>query len=113
MPLGRKPRPFDHPECIFELKYDGFHALAVIEHGNCTLFSRNGNPFALFADLALRIGNALMPRGAVLDGEIVCLDRSGRCSCDSGLDTVRGQCAAIPNVKRKNSPRREIASESE
>jgi bifunctional non-homologous end joining protein LigD len=80
MPLGRKPRPFDHPEYIFELEYDGFRALAVIEYGNCTLFSRNGNPFASFADLAFRIGNALMPRSAVLDSEIVCLDRSGRCS---------------------------------
>jgi len=80
MPLGRKPRPFDHPEYIFELKYDGFRALAVVEYGRCTLFSRNGNPFASFANLALRIGNALMPRSAVLDGEIVCLDRSGRCS---------------------------------
>ncbi len=79
MPLGRKPRPFDHPEWLFELKYDGFRALAVVEMGNCTLYSRNGHPFASFADLAERIGNARMPRTVVMDGEIVCLDQRGHC----------------------------------
>src|SRR5689334_614218 len=75
MPLGRKPEPFDDPEWIYELKYDGFRALAVVEYGRCTLFSRNGRPFASFSELASRIGYALMPRSVVLDGEIVCLDQ--------------------------------------
>jgi bifunctional non-homologous end joining protein LigD len=47
----------------------------VVDSGRCTLFSRNGNPFASFAELATRIGNALMPRTLVMDGEIVCLDK--------------------------------------
>ena len=34
--------PFDDPEWIFELKYDGFRALAVIERGRAQLLSRNG-----------------------------------------------------------------------
>lgn len=79
MPLGRKPRPFDGPDWIFELKYDGFRALAVVEFGKCTLYSRNGNGFSAFSDLAQQIGNALMPRSLVLDGEIVCLDDKGQC----------------------------------
>jgi len=79
MPLGRKPLPFDDPAYLFELKYDGFRALAVVEYGRCTLYSRNGHPFASFRDLATRIGNALMPRSLVMDGEIVCLDEYGRC----------------------------------
>jgi bifunctional non-homologous end joining protein LigD len=79
MPLGRKPRPFNHPEYLFELKYDGFRALAVVEYGRCTLFSRNGHPFASLGDLATRIGDALMPRTVVMDGEIVCLDERGHC----------------------------------
>jgi bifunctional non-homologous end joining protein LigD len=79
MPLGRKPKPFDHPEWIYELKYDGFRALALVEYGRCALFSRNGHPFASFSELASRIGYALMPRSMVLDGEIVCLDQDGRC----------------------------------
>jgi len=79
MPLGRKPKPFDHPEWIYELKYDGFRALAIVEYGSCTLLSRNGHPFASFSELASRISYALMPRSVVMDGEIVCLDDKGRC----------------------------------
>jgi hypothetical protein len=32
MRLMRRPAPFDHAEWIFELKLDGFRALAYIEH---------------------------------------------------------------------------------
>ena len=48
MPLSRRPLPF---EWIFELKYDGFRALAILEHGRGQLISRNGHPFNSFADL--------------------------------------------------------------
>ena len=76
MPLGWKPLPFDDPGYLLELNYDGFRAL---EYGRCTLYSRNGHSFASFRDLATRIGNALMPRSLVMDGEIVCLDEHGHC----------------------------------
>jgi len=33
MPLRRRSLPFDDPDCFFELKYDGFRTLAIIEHG--------------------------------------------------------------------------------
>jgi len=33
------------------MKMDGFRALAMIEHGRAQLLSRNGHPFAAFADL--------------------------------------------------------------
>ena len=33
MPLQTRALPFDDPNWLFELKYDGFRALAVIEHG--------------------------------------------------------------------------------
>jgi len=78
MPLGRRTKPFDDPDWIFELKYDGFRALAQVEFGRCTLLSRNGHPFASFNDLAVQIGNALIPRSAVINGEIVCFDESGK-----------------------------------
>jgi len=77
MPLSRKPAPFDHPEWIFELKYDGFRSLAVIQNGRTQLISRNGNPFNSFADLCKGLTLPLAGK-AVLDGEIVCLDRRGR-----------------------------------
>jgi ATP-dependent DNA ligase len=33
MPLLKRRLPFDDPEWLFELKYDGFRALARIENG--------------------------------------------------------------------------------
>ena len=77
MPLSRRPLPFDHPEWIFELKYDGFRSLAVIQNGRTQLISRNGNPFNSFADLCKGLTLPLAGK-TVLDGEIVCLDKRGR-----------------------------------
>src|SRR6059058_3123188 len=78
MPLLKRAAPFDDPDWIFELKYDGFRALAVIENGRAQLLSRNGHPFASFSALAESISDSLPNARAVIDGEICCLDRRGR-----------------------------------
>src|SRR5215471_5708755 len=78
MPLLKRSLPFNDPNFLFELKYDGFRALAVIENGRSQLISRNRNPFASFADLAQDIRVAVPNTRFVLDGEIVCLDRKGK-----------------------------------
>jgi bifunctional non-homologous end joining protein LigD len=61
------------------LKLDGFRALAVIESGRAELISRNGHPFGSFSDLG-RIIAASLPdaTNTMIDGEIVCVDSSGR-----------------------------------
>jgi bifunctional non-homologous end joining protein LigD len=79
MPLLRRPLPFDDSDWIFELKLDGFRALAVLENGHAELLSRNGHAFASFSGLGKSIAAALPDPGkTVLDGEIVCLDESGK-----------------------------------
>src|SRR5437016_1255225 len=78
MPLQRRSLPFDEPEWLFELKYDGYRALAVIERGRAQLLSRNGHPFASFSALAESISDSLPNVRAVIDGEICSLDRRGR-----------------------------------
>jgi bifunctional non-homologous end joining protein LigD len=75
--LGRRPEPFSHQDWLFEIKYDGFRALAQIEHGRCRLISRNGNDFKSFRTLCESIG-AEVKHPVVLDGEIVCLDGKGK-----------------------------------
>src|ERR1700730_14726158 len=77
MPLSRKPAPFDHPEYVFELKYDGYRSLAVIQNGRTELISRNGHPFNSFDTLRKAI-TAPYAGKTVLDGEIVCLDKRER-----------------------------------
>jgi hypothetical protein len=81
--LTRVPEPFDHRAYLFELKYDGFRALAFVEHGRARLISRNGNTFRRFAPLAASLVPALRARHAVIDGEIVCLDADGRADFDA------------------------------
>jgi bifunctional non-homologous end joining protein LigD len=79
MTLQTAREPFSRRDWLFELKYDGFRALAHVRHGAATLVSRNGHAFASFDDLARSIAVALPnTKEAVLDGEIVCLDKKGR-----------------------------------
>jgi ATP-dependent DNA ligase len=42
MPLGRRRDAFDHPEWIFELKFDGFRSLAFVTGVGTKLVSRRG-----------------------------------------------------------------------
>jgi bifunctional non-homologous end joining protein LigD len=79
MPLLKRRSPFDDPDWIFELKYDGFRAFAVLKAGKAQLLSRNGNAFASFGDLCSQIA-ATLPKAdeTVIDGEIVCIDAVGK-----------------------------------
>src|SRR5262249_49807509 len=57
--FSRCIEPFDSDQYIFELKIDGFRALAHIAAGKSELISRNGNIFRGFADLATWIAEHL------------------------------------------------------
>src|SRR2546427_8107328 len=78
MPLLKRAAPFDDPDWIYELKMDGFRALAIVEHGRAQLLLRNGHPFASFSALAESISDSLPNGRAVIDGEICSLDKRGR-----------------------------------
>ncbi len=84
MPHGIKPmlatlvkEPFDHKDWIFEVKWDGYRAVAEIRDGNVSLYSRNqislNQKFFPIAE-ALR----KFRFEAVFDGEIVVVDDQGR-----------------------------------
>jgi hypothetical protein len=44
MPLAQLPESFDHADFIFEMKYDGFQALALAEDGNERLVPEGTKP---------------------------------------------------------------------
>jgi ATP-dependent DNA ligase len=50
-PLVRIREPFDDPGYIYELKMDGFRALAEISDGQVRLISRRGNTYESFSSL--------------------------------------------------------------
>ncbi|MBV8196693.1 MAG: non-homologous end-joining DNA ligase [Candidatus Eremiobacteraeota bacterium] len=70
--------PFDDPEWLFEIKWDGYRALCTIDDSAFTLVSRNGlDLLARFPDLReLRSAFASLP--VVVDGEVVSLDAKGK-----------------------------------
>jgi bifunctional non-homologous end joining protein LigD len=69
--------PFDHQDWFFELKHDGFRAVAYIEDGTCQLLSRKQIVYKSFAALSAALA-ALSVSNAILDGELVCLGADGR-----------------------------------
>jgi len=70
--------PFDDPDWIFELKYDGFRAIVARDGARPRIFYRRGSDAtAVFPDLA-RALLALPVERFVADGEIAVLDEAGR-----------------------------------
>jgi bifunctional non-homologous end joining protein LigD len=70
--------PFDDPDWLFEVKWDGYRVQAVVRDGEARLWTRNRqDAAAYFPDLA---GPApwIDAREAIVDGEVVALDEEGR-----------------------------------
>jgi bifunctional non-homologous end joining protein LigD len=64
---------------LFEVKWDGYRALAYVRGGEAELLSRNDNDLtARFGDVARAIPRALRTPDCVLDGEVCALDEQGR-----------------------------------
>jgi bifunctional non-homologous end joining protein LigD len=65
----------------FEVKFDGYRAIAYIRGGECKLVSRNGNDLTdRFDDVAKALVKAVRSPNAVVDGEVARIDTSGRTS---------------------------------
>jgi bifunctional non-homologous end joining protein LigD len=72
--------PFDGPDWLFEIKWDGYRAIAFVDKGQVRLVSRNQNNLtAQYADLH-DLPKFLNAKTAILDGEIVALDEHGHSS---------------------------------
>ncbi|MEA2163858.1 MAG: bifunctional non-ous end joining protein LigD [Thermoanaerobaculia bacterium] len=69
--------PRDESVWTFELKYDGFRAVAAIASGNVAMWSRNKLDLApRFPSVAAALSKLKVP-DVVLDGEVVVLDERG------------------------------------
>ena len=77
MLAGVAREPFDHPDWIFEVKWDGYRAVAEIRDKVVSLYSRNNISFAKrFAPVVESLQKFTFD--AVLDGEVVVVDDQGR-----------------------------------
>src|SRR5438270_2245325 len=77
----------------YELKLDGYRAIAVKQSGELMLYSRYGNSFNADFPTIVDSLEILRPKRFVIDGEIVGLDEEGRHSFNL-LQRSRGKAIA-------------------
>ncbi len=74
--------PFDSPDWLFELKWDGYRTLAEVRQGKVKLYSRRGTSFnKKFSAITSLLSQ--ITEDVLLDGEIVAVDKKGTPSFQS------------------------------
>ena len=77
--LGRLARnSFDSPNHLFELKWDGMRALALIDGGTLKIISRNGRDITSNFPELTEMPSHIKSAPLIIDGEIVCLDEQNK-----------------------------------
>ena len=67
----------DGPEFVYEIKFDGYRALAINANGKLSLYSRKRKSFnRQYQHIFDALGD--LPQNTVIDGEVVALDDAGR-----------------------------------
>jgi bifunctional non-homologous end joining protein LigD len=77
IPVASKA-PFDDPDWLFDFKYDGFRALLYPEQVSGRFLSRNNNHLSRFDELGGLVAAELDANDAILDGEVIAADETGR-----------------------------------
>lgn len=72
--------PFSNPDWLFEPKWDGYRAICFVENGSVRFISRRQNSLTEKFPSLQRIAKSIKANVAVLDGEIVALDKNGTVS---------------------------------
>jgi bifunctional non-homologous end joining protein LigD len=72
--------PFDDPDWDFEIKWDGYRALALVTQDGTELRSRTGRDLTGSYPSLADLRRGIFAQEAVLDGEVVVLDEEGRAS---------------------------------
>src|SRR5688572_18410166 len=97
--LARIGSPFDSPDHLFEIKWDGVRAVTYIEDGRHRMHGRKRRDLAdRYPEL---VGLAAMPAGAVLDGELVVLRPDGRPDFPAILGRENGNVARAAEAARQ------------
>ena len=90
---------FDKPpagnEWLHELKFDGYRLLCHLERGHVRFWTRNQNDWtAKFPELGKAV-KALPVKSAILDGEVVALDSSGRASFQKLQQSIKNASSGL------------------
>ena len=69
--------PFDDPDWLFEVKWDGFRVEAVVDDGEVRLWTRGQQDAARYFGPFLAPSGWIDARQAIVDGEVIALDDHG------------------------------------
>jgi bifunctional non-homologous end joining protein LigD len=73
-------KAFDGEEWLFEIKWDGYRAIAFLDGGKARLVSRNQNELTPRYPELKDMARLIQAKTAILDGEVVALDADGKAS---------------------------------
>jgi bifunctional non-homologous end joining protein LigD len=95
--------PFDDPNWLFEIKWDGYRVISFIENGKVRMVSRNQNDLGPRYPELRELPKLVLAKSAILDGEVVVLDEHGRPSFSlmqqrTGIRAHGRQEAARPDL---------------
>jgi len=96
-------KAFDDPEWLFEIKWDGYRAVAFLKDDSVRLVSRNQNDLTGEFPELHELSKSITAKNAVLDGEIVVLDDQGRPSF-----SMMQQRTGIRKGGRRTGARRDL-----
>jgi bifunctional non-homologous end joining protein LigD len=97
-------KAFDNPDWLFEIKWDGYRAVAFIEDGRVRLMSRTQNDLtAQFSELG-SLPRFVKAERAILDGEIAALDEEGRPSFSLMQQRTGFRTGKRPMPRREGVP---------
>jgi bifunctional non-homologous end joining protein LigD len=83
------PHPDDH--WVYEVKYDGYRALAGLSNGRVTMWSRRGLDLTPSFPRIARALSEVVVGDAVIDGEVVAFDDKGRATFHAMQTQHQGQ----------------------
>jgi bifunctional non-homologous end joining protein LigD len=79
--------PFDSPDWLFEIKWDGYRVEATVDNETVRLRTRHGNDGETYFPRLLSPPSWIKAEQAIVDGEVVALDEEGK--PDFGLLQLR------------------------
>ena len=89
--------PFDDPDWLFEVKWDGFRVEAVVDGERVALWTRGEQDAARYFGPFLEPPTWLDSRSAVIDGEVIALDDRGEPDFALLQARIKGrETAAVP-----------------
>ncbi len=77
--LCKQLKKIPEGDFLFEIKYDGYRIIAIIENNKVKLLTRNKKDYtSIFKEISSSLSDFFKNREMILDGEVVAVNKSGK-----------------------------------